>query len=306
MKQRSTVAQAFTCLLASGVAASGGWVPFDISGAYNYDAVATTREIAANPGVDLVTALGDHNWARVATSSDNFAYIHQSGAGTGTGLPDDGNLGKYQLGPYDNGTDGLTNENNTIEFITNTLIAPATNKTPNSITTVITLPVSQQKKYTHLNMLFTSWTGVKSETKWESALSVTYDDATTEYLARNGDGSTAEYAPFGGATIAGQGGFAGTNDTSTFVNKAPNYPGTIAHTRVVAMTRAYEDAAVRTRDCSMWEFAGDLPCNSNKVIVSVKILVKAPSDNVNRDQALYVHAISGKEFINPGTRVLIQ
>jgi len=290
-------------ILLFSVIANGAVVPFDLSNAYNYDAVATQLELTANPG-GIAPGLGDHNVRRQPSWADRTTYVNQGSiTDNGIGLPDDGVINgasfNYQLGAYDNGTDGTVKQNNTL--------ALDTGNTGGTVTLVVNLEPGDQAQYNSFNMLFTSMR--QNRGPWRTYVEAGYSDATSAIVVDTGvftDGSTGSAAinpggTFGGAEADGNGGFTNLTDNYVFTNQAPNTGNGIGHSLAYGMDRRMggDSTNISTGTAAMWEFDAGIPLDPTKTLTSLTLSFTAPSNNINRDGGLFVYAISGDTVPEP-------
>jgi len=282
---------------------SAQFTQFDISSSFDYDGVATSNEISANVpgnGVFLRQSLGNHS-----INGNSRAFANQGSVASGTALPDDGILGggKYQMSTqFDNGTDYLTKENNMIGLATTGA------NTVDSVT--INLAPSEQGQYTSFNFLFVSQRDGAKE-NYRTWVEVIYSDGTVTVLD-TGLSNAAGNDPRG--TLGGNNLLAAT-DTTTYVNQAPGAINTAGVSNVLTMDRGLAQSGsnntIRSGTFSIWEVdydstiggTTDIPLDSGRTVLGFTFNIRAASSS-NRDQELYIPAISATPVPEPATYAL--
>lgn len=292
----------FSVLALAAATASAQTVQFDLSSSFNYDGVGTQNEVTANVpanGNFLVNSLGDHS-----INGNNRSLSNQGSVTSGTALPDDGVIGggKYQISTvFDNGTDYLTKVNNT------TQLAAAGSGTV--VTYTYNLTPEEQGQYTSFNFLSNSQRDA-SATGYRSWVEAVYSDGTVILI----DTGLSDSGDLVRGTI-GNNNVTKDSDTYTFLNTAPGATNTVGVSNAYVMDRGLSQSgstqSVRSGTFGIYEVdydaltvgVTDIPLDPGRTLEALNFNIR--SAGVNRDQELYVWAISATPVPEPATYALL-
>jgi len=288
-----------TLLALSGAAAQAQYTQFDLSTSYNYDAVATSNELSTNVpdnGNFLSESPGQHS------ITNQRAYINQGSVGSGTAFTDSGDIGgKYTVSTvFDNGTDYLTPVSNVVRL--------SASGTGTIDTFTLNLQPGEQGQYTAFNFLSVverddAKAGYRT---WVEAI---YSDGAEIVLDTGLSDS--------GDTVRGTIGYDNLEkltDSTTFVNQAPGATNTAGVSNAYPMNRGLgitgSSNAIRSDDRGIWEVdydaltvgTADIPLDSGRTLLGLSFNIR--SAGVNRDQDLYIAAVSATPVPEPATYAL--
>ena len=280
------VSSVFLCITIHACLSSHAvsFVPWDISASYNYDAVGTADEIAANPPGLLSNNMGDHG----LDGYNQRCYTNLDSVSGAVALPDGGVLGNYSISSaFDNGTDYLTKEDNAV--------AVETDNSASVFSQTITLPPSEQGNYTGFNILFVS-SRDGNNSNYRSWITATYTDSTSTIVVDTGTGGgSGPGGTFGGAGRGSQGGLLNLTDNYTFVNQAPGTGETVGSNLVLGMDRLVaisgSSSAIRSGDAAIWEFSSPIALDMGGTLESLTVNLQRAG--VNRNHSLYILGITG-------------
>lgn len=276
------------------------YVQFDLSGSFDYDAVGTQDEVSTNVpdnGNFLSLSMGEHDLG------NRRALSNQGSVTSGTALPDDGVIadGKYQISTiFDNGTDFLTPVDNTTEL--------AAEGTGTVDTLAFTLAPEEQGRYTSFNFLTNSKRDA-SKGGYRTWVEAVYSDGTVIVVDTGlSDGADTVRGSLGNNNVSRDA------DPTTFVNQAPDTSNTVGLNNAQVMDRGLSQAgstqSVRSGTFGIYEVdydamnvgVSDIPLDGDRTLEGLNFNIR--SAGVNRDQSLYIWAISATPVPEPGAYAL--